>query len=656
LYVSPEDTVRLLARPAGAPMTDAPLPGTFPPLSGSRLEALREAFELTAFDLDLLLIALAPELDLRYERLYAYLQDDVTRRKPSVELALNLLCRCATEKIARRAHLAPEAPLLRHGIVRLLADPSHASPPLLAHYLEADAQMVRYLFRGQGLDPRLTAFCRCLGQAQLRTLLGRDSRAADRARALAELAAAGAEPLRLYFYGADGAVLEDTAAELANRLGLSLLTADIGAMLDAGRDVAALLAPIFRESWCQRAILHVEGLQELAEPGRGLLLRGLNHQLELHRGIVILAGTAAPSGLTGAAAGCLAIDFSEADLAQRRRTWQHLLGDELDEASISALSNRFRLSPARIVDVVDGARRQTAWQGALAGEAKRALRLNDLLHQIHAQSAQGLVAVARPVKERHSRGDLVLPADTLAQLGEICTHVRQRHVVHDQWGFAGKLPLGKGTAALFTGGSGTGKTMAAGVIAGELELALYRIDLARMVSKYIGETEKNLERVFAAAQDANAILFFDEADALFGKRSEVKDAHDRYANLEVGFLLQRMEEYEGLAILATNLRQHLDEAFLRRLQFVIEFPFPDEADRLRIWRVLLPPQAPLADDVDFDWLAREVRVAGGHLRNIALAAAFMAAEERAAVHQRHLLRAAQREYQKLGRAWTHKTA
>jgi SpoVK/Ycf46/Vps4 family AAA+-type ATPase len=193
--------------------------------------------------------------------------------------------------------------------------------------------------------------------------------------------------------------------------------------------------------------------------------------------------------------------------------------------------------------------------------------------------------------------------------------------------------------------------MAAEVLAGELDLDLYRIDLSQVVSKYIGETEKNLRRVFDAAEAGGAILLFDEADALFGKRSEVKDAHDRYANIEVGYLLQKMDEYEGIAILATNLRQNMDDAFIRRLQIVVEFPFPGEAERRRIWAVIFPPEAPLAAAIDFDRLAREVRLSGGKIRNIALAAAFQAASGSGVIGMAELLEAARREYEKAGQTW-----
>jgi vesicle-fusing ATPase len=244
----------------------------------------------------------------------------------------------------------------------------------------------------------------------------------------------------------------------------------------------------------------------------------------------------------------------------------------------------------------------------------------------------------------------VLPAAQKAALADIVAHVRRRAKVYDHWGFAAKGARGLGVSALFVGTSGTGKTLAAEIMANELRLDLYRIDLSQVVSKYIGETEKNLRRVFEAAEAAGAVLLFDEADALFGKRSEVKDSHDRYANMEVSYLLQRMESYRGLAILTTNMQQALDTAFKRRLRFVVNFPFPEEVERAEIWRRVFPCDTPL-DGVDVRRLAR-LNVAGGNIRNIALGAAFLAADEKSAVRMAHLLRAARTECAKLERPLT----
>jgi SpoVK/Ycf46/Vps4 family AAA+-type ATPase len=255
--------------------------------------------------------------------------------------------------------------------------------------------------------------------------------------------------------------------------------------------------------------------------------------------------------------------------------------------------------------------------------------------------------LAQRIAATTSWSDLVLPEPQVRLLRDIALNVRQRHRVYEEWGFAAKGARGLGISALFAGASGTGKTMAAEVLAGELRLDLYRIDLASVVSKYIGETEKNLKRLFDAAEGSGAILLFDEADALFGKRSEVKDSHDRYANIEISYLLQRMEDYRGLAILTTNLKSALDPAFLRRLRFIVQFPFPDAEQRAAIWRGIFPARTPTTG-VDSGRLA-QLSVAGGHIRNIALAGAFLAADRGERVGMGHLAEAARAEYTKLER-------
>jgi SpoVK/Ycf46/Vps4 family AAA+-type ATPase len=260
-----------------------------------------------------------------------------------------------------------------------------------------------------------------------------------------------------------------------------------------------------------------------------------------------------------------------------------------------------------------------------------------------------LSALARKVQAKYSWNDIVLPSDRLEQLREICNQAKHRGLVYEEWGFEKKLSLGKGLTVLFAGPSGTGKTMAAEILSHELALDLYKIDLSMVVSKYIGETEKNLASIFNEAGSSNAILFFDEADALFGKRSEVRDAHDRYANIEVGFLLQKVEEYEGIVILATNLRKNIDDAFVRRMQCMVEFPFPSGEDRLRIWQGVWPLRTPRSPDLNLDFMAKQFEISGGHIRNIALAATFLAAEDRAPVCMKHVLAATRREYQKIGK-------
>ncbi|MDX1616120.1 MAG: ATP-binding protein, partial [Candidatus Promineifilaceae bacterium] len=309
---------------------------------------------------------------------------------------------------------------------------------------------------------------------------------------------------------------------------------------------------------------------------------------------------------------------------------------------LDQLANQFRFSAGQIEDVVATAQDLAEWR-------RERLAAEDLFVASRAHSNQKLGELATKITPRYQWEDIVLPKDSLAQLREMVNTVRQRPTVYGQWGFGRKQSLGKGLSALFAGESGTGKTMAADIMANELKQDLYKIDLSMLVSKYIGETEKNLNKVFSEAATSNAILFFDEADAIFGKRSEVKDSHDRYANLEISYLLQRMEAYDGVVILATNLRSNLDEAFTRRLHFIVEFPFPEAPDRERIWQVNVPTKTPLADGVDFNLLARRYRLAGGNIRNIIMAAAFLAARDGEEVGMVHLFHATRREYQKIGR-------
>jgi hypothetical protein len=435
---------------------------------------------------------------------------------------------------------------------------------------------------------------------------------------------------------------------------------DLPHALAASTDFEQTLKLSFREVKFHEAILCLDGLDALRTADHTLQYQRLIDGLVHDTGITILVGVEPwlPSGC--GPAGIIPVTVAIPDFAQRRAHWQHHVaggGISLAVSDLDALASRFRLMPDQIAEATVTALNRAQWRVAaqsfngLPGETNTQVTMHDLFTAACAQSGHDLAKLARKIESRYTMDDIILPPDQLTQLEEICNHAQYRHIVYGEWGFDRKLSLGKGLNVLFSGPPGTGKTMAAEVIAHELRLDLYKIDLSQVVSKYIGETEKNLDRIFTAAHTSNAILFFDEADALFGKRSEVKDAHDRYANIEVGYLLQKMEEYDGVAILATNLRQHMDEAFVRRMHCIVEFPFPDEEYRRRIWEVTFPREAPVGDDVDFGVLASEVRLAGGNIKNIALGAAFYAASDGRVITMPHLLQAARREHQKLGRTW-----
>lgn len=615
LYIDDSEVQRLLEREPGEPTlwTDAALHNS-EEQDGSRIGWLMHACQLSGFDLDVLLIALAPEIDLRYERLYAFLQDDVTRRRPNVDLVLNLLCASAEERIARRDHFSPHGALLRNDMVRLVADPSHVEPPLPAHFLKVDEQILAFLLESEGIDARLAPFCRYVEPEPSSTHA--------ELRALARAASSSVHGLRVYLQGPDSLQKQAAAEAVAAELGASLLVAD----LTGAPDGIAKLA--VRDAWLRGAVLYVEGIDNVPDA---------NAQA------VILGGTQ-PSVWAGA----VTVRLEALDCRERKQCWRDQLeraGIEVPAQELEAVSSRFVLSGRQIRDAARSVRQHAVWrEGPGAGP-----EISDLFAAARAQCGGVLRMLARKVDPRRRWEDIVLPEDLLAQLHELCRRAALGHRVLQEWGFDRTLSLGKGVNALFAGPSGTGKTLAAEVVATELQLDLYKIDLSGVVSKYIGETEKNLDRIFTAAQNANAILFFDEADALFGKRSEVRDSHDRYANIEIAYLLQKMEEYEGVAILATNLRQNLDESFTRRLTFSLHFPYPDDASRLRIWKGIWPTEVPLDRDVDLAYLARRFKLSGGGIRNVALAAAFLAAEGGTGVRMDHLLHATRREYQKLGK-------
>jgi AAA+ superfamily predicted ATPase len=662
---------------------------------------------LSVFQVGCLLIALAPELDLRYERLYAYLQDDVTRKRPSVDLALNLLCRDAADRLLRREDLTPESSVIRHRLLHLIPDPQQVQPPLLSHYLKLDDPILRFLL-GQSaqLDSRLTPGCERLDSAKPFNALNVADHIRQGLEHLVDQAQSSGDVLKLYFQGLPGLGQRAAAEAIATAVNRPLLVVNLAQVLARNLEFESFLALLGREVQFQNAILYVEdwdvirssetallhqtllaflGLLPLSQPRLALdvsLGELPEQEQEVPPPIILLAGQQRWETAGFDPIQPVVIPFAMPDTALRQTCWRLALkaaGLAMHPADLAVLGDRFRLTPEQISKAVAMAINQARWRKArkhnpdsvpvpeLEESSSQLSAVErdgkhpsvaipspppttaDLYAAARAQSGTVLANLARKLQPKYSLSDIVLPTDAKEQLIAICRQAKYRQLVFDQWGFDRKLSLGKGLNVLFSGPPGTGKTMAAEVIANELQLDLYKIDLSQVVSKYIGETEKNLDRIFTAAENANAILLFDEADALFGKRSEVKDAHDRYANIEIGYLLQKMEEFEGITILATNLRQNLDEAFVRRLAFVVPFPSPDEASRRRIWEMIWPAEMPLDPDIDFCSLAQRFKLSGGHIKNIALSAAFLAAETGGPVTMAHLLQATQREYQKMGK-------
>jgi SpoVK/Ycf46/Vps4 family AAA+-type ATPase len=672
LYISEQEVDELLSRPTGSPRWASQQPakaelqiyaqaaqlsdrigervressrcGIFLPLA-----ELERRFALTRFDVDAVLICLGLELDTRYERLYAYLQDDVTRKRATVDLILSLLCLDFAEKVRQRIRFAPESPLLACQIVSVSDEQSQGRSPLAYRSVQLDDRITSYLLGHDVLDGRLadTANPQATHGKLQELVLPAEVR--PRVLALAEIARS-TRRLLLYLQGPPGIGKRRLAEAFCSEIGLGMLSVDIEP--NAGvtpPDLRGWVRLALREGTLRGSGIYFAGFDALARDEqrvpRGIFL----DEIRKHEGLVLVGGgTLWEPGSMPAGQLFVRVELSFPSYPERVRLWAEACDGSAPHEWIEEIAGKYRLSGGQIRDAAS-----TAYQLALArprGECRPTLADFQEASRLH--SNRKLATLARRIRPQYGWDDIVLPADRMEQLREVCATLQFRPIVYGDWGFDEHLSLGKGLNVLFAGPSGTGKTMAAEILAHQLGLELYKTDLSIIVSKYIGETEKNLSRIFTEAASSNAILFFDEADALFGKRSEIRDSHDRYANIEVNYLLQEMERYEGMAILATNLRKNMDEAFVRRMHFVVEFPFPSADDRLRIWEAVLPQETPCDPDLDFDFLATAFELSGGSIRNIALSAAFLAAADSRRIGMSHLIRATRREYQKMGKVLT----
>ena len=626
---------------------------------------LLERFDLGAFEQFCIVATLAVEIDRnKYGKAYALLQDDVTRKQPSVELLLRLY-RGADEADRWNAAAAFDSAgaLRRWSLVKLAPrEPGEPATPF-GRRIELDDRISRFLLGLDDLGPPLEEFVR-IGAWEPEALHVPPPRQVE--ERLVQLVAGvqrhapGAPPrLVIHIHGRQGTGRRSLVTAICQQRGLRLLRVDAArlAQLPAAAFDESLTA-LARESILQRTALCFEHLDPIMEEDlpAGHQLRAIAQGLRGLSPVIFVIGHRrwAPEGVFGEGV-FQSVGLELPDAQEARRVWMEELADvplapEVGgvEGAASELAGRFRLSAGQIHDAVAAEQTRALWQKPDGAS----LTLADLYRGCREQCSHRLGTLARPVTTTFGWDDLILPPKQQSQLRELETAIRNSSGVLQDWNFQSRLPYGRGITALFSGPSGTGKTMAAGILARELGLDLYKIDLARVVSKYIGETEKNLDRIFEQAEDANAMLFFDEADALFGKRSAIKDAHDRYANIEIAYLLQKMEERLGVTILASNLKTNMDDAFVRRIRFGIEFPMPEYAQRLEIWRSSLPREIRLSDDVDLTVLAKRLRVSGGAIMNVCVSAASLAYQPGGSISMQHFAHAAKRELEKLGQQYT----
>jgi ATP-dependent 26S proteasome regulatory subunit len=648
---------RPLAEEAGAMRKeiDARVAASYEARIPLALPRLARLFALTSFETAVVLLALAPEVDLVYERFFAYLQDDLSRKRPTVDLALRLLCARPEQRIAALRAFSPHAALFRLAVLRRLDGSEIALP---ARHLVPDGLTTAFLLGtgGAGWD---LGYChwlwslhthRSLESLQLPEALRHNL--FELVNNYARQPAQVPERLICHLHGPAGSGKKTLAAAICRAAGVTLLGADLRELIPRASNPEDGLRDVFRQAIFMQSAVYLEHFDSLCEQEKcAPLLASLARAIDEFSWLTFIGSTGPwKQGGPFGRHTFVSIELPRPSVVTRQALWAELAseaGVESSRVRWADVAARFRLTPGAMDAALQAAKSAAALRGT---EAE--ITTEDLIRGCYGQSNQRLGSLARKLRLQRSWADLTLPRNAIDQLQEICAHVRHRRRVCEDWGFDGRIASSTGMCALFYGASGAGKTMAVEIVARELELEVYKIDLSTVVSKYIGETEKNLSRIFEEAESSNAILFFDEADALFGKRSEVKDAHDRYANIEVNYLLQRIEEFEGLVILASNLRKHIDEGFFRRMKFAVEFPMPDEAHRYRIWHQHFPAAAPIGADVDIGFLASRFPLAGGNIRNIVLNAAFLAASNGGEIRMEHLIRATRREYDKTGRVCT----
>ena len=605
---------------------------------------LQRRFNLNEAELLFLTAVLAEALDERYARFYTLMQGS---EFPKTSFLLNLLNRSGTDRYANMCWLQRDGRLVTNALIE----------PIDAEIIDLDTRfrpafgIPEWLSGQNRLDIYGT-------RAELKSApeMTYEAYASKPTVPLAvtnavEMAEIGQETVPMIsLYGPDEFLLLSAASDISMEMNRPLLKLDLKGL--SPQDSLPLLRYALRDCVLNHAVLVLFGLNEQIDSG-GVMPTAIGKAL-MNSAVPVVF-------ITNRSFVFKPVDFDESRCmlrcsiefmtgSERFGIWKNELAllpctEEVDDRALRTLAGQFALTYAQIRSAVSTAL-------GIAIREDRELNVEDLYEGARGSSMHHLAELADKMPPRYNLSDLILPDKQKRELMDLINMVKNRSMVLEDWGVQKKLVSGKGISALFTGAPGTGKTLSAQVIAGELGLELYRVDLSTIVSKYIGETEKNLERIFDEASSSNVILFFDEADSLFGKRSDVGDSHDRYANIEVGYLLQRIETYDGIVLMATNLGANLDEAFTRRIHFIIDYPFPDEPTRLRLWELLIPKNIACDADVKLSEFAAAYKIAGGNIRNAVVTAVYeAAANDSKKIDKAGLLRGVEREYQKMGKVF-----
>ena len=630
------------------------------------LMELASRFQLTPQEESILMLALSPYLDPEMPSLFRRLSDSYLLDRCTVGLAQRILVQNSAERLQMRALFDETAPLRKNGLLDVTAPGGQSDAPLLERMLSVPTRIVDFALGRVSIDEQVRPYC-SLTKPTVR--LHEVVLPVDRVREVMDLVRQndlyrkalrdyGFEKVMPYgsgivllFAGSPGTGKTLLSNAIAQELERPLLRVHSDRLAESQEGVEPIVSALFRESELHGAIVLFDDCESLFRE-RGSRLSALLGQIEQFRGITILT-TNLPQAMDFALERRIVyrFDFEIPSPEEREQLWERHLPPEAplcDDVDISILANEFRFSGGTIKNAV-----VVALNKALARDPKSPLLDMALLREsASTQLRYSLDEFSVKSSVNLTLSDLILPEEEMGQVRELVAACKNRDYVMNRWGFGRKLITGKGLVSLFDGPPGTGKTLAAEILASELQKSLYRVSIPRIVSKYVGETEKQIEELFARARASHAMLLFDEADALFSRRTaETKSSTDRYANMEVNLLLQEIERFEGIVILTTNLFGSLDEALIRRIQFRISFPFPDADDRERIWETLLPAEAPLGEDVDVGDLADTYELAGGNIKNAMLRAAYRARELDTPITAERFQEACERECRAMGKVF-----
>jgi len=605
------------------------------------LDVIATLFQLNEKEKYTLLILMAPEIDVKYERIYAYLQNDLNKKYPTPSLLVLLLCEEEDEKREFITHLSSYSPLRIFHLINFIELNDGTS--LLQQPIGIEVSVRNFLLGHYFLDRRLEPYCRLssgkTGQVETQKI--------EDLKHIIKEGEKKEKRFAVHLYGHSDLKKLAFASEIASTFGYGLLIVDTQLALSFFDSFNDLIVILYREAILSSSLLYFEKFDTFFE-----------HEQSVMNTPLLFAGLERFSWLTFFASQkewkpldfpkshlFLTFPFNAPHYPDSIILWKNFLTEidpKLATEVSSSLAQRFTFDEDDMEEIIHLLK---TYQ--FSGKTINQKNIYEVCKQ---RISTGLEKLAQHINSSNEMDDIVLPQNQKDQLKASISHYKNQFTVFEDWGFK-KYYQSQGLGILFTGSPGTGKTMAASILANTLDLDLYRIELSQIVSKYIGETEKNLSKIFEAAAGSGVALFFDEADAIFGKRTEVKDAHDRYANIEVSYLLQKIEEYDGLVILASNFRKNIDEAFIRRMRFIIEFPFPDESMRELIWEKSFPQKAPLDHNVKYTYLAKNFALSGANIRNSTLFAAFFASEQQSSIQMKHIAEGLKIELTKMGKSY-----